>query len=67
MTYRLDVFLMNDYQGGRLLASSEGVDFNNMLKFDIPKLCEYIRDQKRKGRKSEDITLDEVRHLIIKG
>ena len=50
-----------------MLASSEGVDFNNMLKFDIPKLCEYIRDQKRKGRKAEDITLDEVRHLIIKG
>ena len=56
---------MKDYEKSRLIASSEGVTSDKIIKFDIPKLCEYIREQKRKGRKSEDIKLDEIKHLII--
>lgn len=50
----------------RLLASIEGIDLDKKIFFDIPKLCAYIREQKKKGRDSSDITLEEVKHLIIK-
>lgn len=58
--------MIKDYDKSRLLVSSEGIDLDKMIKFDIAKLCEYIREQKRKGRKPEHITLEEIEHLIVK-
>lgn len=56
---------MKDYNS-RLLAWTDLKEYDNQIIFDIPKLNAYIKEQKRKGRKSEDITLDEIKHLIVR-
>lgn len=56
---------MKDYDS-RVLACSDTVDIAKNIKFDVPELCAYIREQKRKGRKSEEITFEEVKHLLVK-
>lgn len=53
-----------DYPGG-LIVSSTKKQREKLIHFDIPKLCAYIRNEKRKGRKNEDITLEEVKQFII--
>lgn len=56
---------MRDYDSG-ILACSDTVEISDSIKFDVPKLNAYIKEQKKKGRKAEDITFDEVKHLLVK-
>lgn len=56
---------MRDYDS-RILICSDTVDISKSIKFDVPKLCAYIKEQKKKGRKSEDITFEEVKQLLVK-
>lgn len=49
----------------RLIASSTKEQQESLVKVDIPKICAYIRGERKKGRKNEDITLEEVKQFII--
>ena len=55
---------MEDYKNGDLFCTTEG-RYDKDVIIDIPAVCAYLRKQREKGRKREDIKQEEIEKFII--
>ncbi len=55
---------MKDCKNGELFCTTEG-RYDKDVIIDIPAVCAYLRKQREKGRKREDIKQEELEKFII--